>query len=104
MAELGLREQFEHRCRQQVRRRMPVDLERLGILVGEDAQVGVFFERTSQVDQVAIGLGGKRSVGETRADGLGDIKGSSSLRDFLGAAVGELNVNAVRHGLGLVFR
>ena len=40
-AELGLGIQLEHRRRQQVRGRVPVHLERLGILGGQDLQAGV---------------------------------------------------------------
>ena len=38
VAELGLGEKFEHGRGQQMRGRMPVNFERLGIAVGEDAQ------------------------------------------------------------------
>ncbi len=89
VAELGLGKKFEHSRGEQVRGRMPIDFERLRVAVGEDAQVGVFVERPGEVDQVAIGLGGESGVGQTRADGLGNVERSGALREFLGAAVGE---------------
>ncbi len=98
MAELGLGEKFEHGGSQQMRGRMPVDFERLRVAVGQDAEVGIFFERTGEVDQIAIRFSGESGVGQTRADGLGDIERSGAFRDFFGAPVGELEMNAVRHG------
>jgi hypothetical protein len=55
-------------------------------------------ERASEVDQIAIGFGGERGVGQAWADGLGNVEGGGAFGDFFGAAVGELEMNAVRHG------
>ena len=52
VAELGLRKQLEHRRRQQMRRRMPVNSQRLRILFRKDAQAGVLFQRPGEVDQI----------------------------------------------------
>src|SRR5208283_3117660 len=98
VAELGLGKKFEHSRGEQVRGRMAIDFERLGVLLGEDAEVGVLVERPGEVDQIAVRFGGKRGVGQTRADGLGNVERGGAARDFLGAAVGELYMNAVGHG------
>src|SRR4029077_7560185 len=103
MAELGLREEFKHGRGKQVRRRVPINFQRFRVSVGKDAQVGVFLERAREVDQVTVSLRDESGVGKTRADGLSDIKRGGALREFLTAAVGKLDMNAVRHGLGLAF-
>ena len=97
VAEFGLGEKFEHGGGQQVRGRMPVDFERLGIFLGEDAQVGVVVERAGEVDQIAVRLGGQGGVGQARADGLGNVERGGAFREFFAAAVGELDMNAVGH-------
>ena len=102
MAQLGLGKKFKHGSRQQVRRRMPINFERLGIAVGQYAQVGVFFQRPSEVDKIAIGFRSERGIGQARSDGLGDVQGSRAFGNFLNAPVGELHVNAVCHRLELV--
>jgi hypothetical protein len=58
VAELGLGKKFENGGSEQVRGGMTVDFERLGVAIGQNAQVGVFFERTGEVDQVAVRFGG----------------------------------------------
>ena len=79
MAQLGLGEQFEHRRRQQVRRRMAIHFQGLGIFLGENAQGGVFFQRPGQIDEIAVGLGGQGGIGQPLADGFGDIERSAAL-------------------------
>ncbi len=98
VAELGLGEEFEHGGRQQVRRRMPKNFQGLGIFLSQDAQSGVFFHRTSQIDEIAVGLGNQRGVGEPLADGFGDIERSAALGDFLHAPVGKLDMNVSAMG------
>ena len=80
-----------------MRGRVPVNLERLGIFLGQDAKVGIFFERPREIDEIAVGLGRKRSVRQPLADGLGNIERSRALGNFLDAPVGELHMNAVCH-------
>ena len=57
VTELGLGKKFEDRCGEQVRGRMPVNVEGLRIFLGQETQVRVFFERPGEVDEVAIGFG-----------------------------------------------
>ena len=54
VTEFGLREKLEYGGGEQVRGGVAIDLERLGIFVGEDAEIGVFFQRTGEIDQIAI--------------------------------------------------
>ena len=99
MSELGLGKKFEHRRGQQMRGRMPVNLERLGIFLVQQAQVGIFFQRTSQVDEIAVSLRHQRRIRQTRADGLGNVERSRALGNFLHAPIGELHMNAVSHNV-----
>src|ERR1035441_6293678 len=64
---------LKHSSREQVRGGMPVNLKRLRILLGDDAQAGVFVERTGEVDEVAVTFSCQSGVRQTRADGLGNI-------------------------------
>ena len=98
VAKLGLGKEFKHGSGEQVRGRMPINFKRLRILLSDDVQVGVFLKRLGQVDQIAVSLGGKSGVGQTRVDGLGNVERSRAFSDFFGAAVGELEMNAVGHG------
>ena len=70
---------------------MAVDLERLGILGGQDLQRGVLFEGTGEVEQIAVDLGDDGRVGQARADRFGDIDGTCLRRDGLFTAVGQSN-------------
>ena len=97
VSKLGLGKKLEHRRRQQMRRRVPVDFQRLRILIRKQSQIGVFIERSSQVDQIAISLRRQRRIRQPRADGLGNIERSGAFGDFLGAPVGELDMNTLRH-------
>ena len=74
---------------------MTIDFKRFRIAVSEDAQVSIFLQGPSEVDQVAVGLGGKRRISKTRTDGPGDVKRGRAFRHFLGTAVGKLEMNTV---------
>src|SRR5579862_1856912 len=56
-AELGLREQFEYGGGEQVRSRVPVDLQRLGILRREHLKSGVVIEGTGEIVQFSVDAG-----------------------------------------------
>src|SRR5258708_37454920 len=83
-----------------MRRRMPVNFQRLGIAILEQAQIGIFFEWLGQVDEIAIGFRDECGVGEPQADGLRDVERGGACGNFLHAAVGELHMNAVCHKVG----
>ena len=64
VAELGLGKEFEHGGGHQVRGRVAIDFQRLGIAIGEDAQLGIFLQRTREIDQArAVGEGAWAEAG-----------------------------------------
>ncbi len=88
-----VRKQLGDGGRQQVRSGMAENFKRLRIALGQDAQVGVFFQRPGEVDEVAVSLGSERRVGEPLANRLGDVERSAAFRNVLHAPVGEFDVN-----------
>ena len=79
---------------------MPVNFERLGIAIGQQAKIGVFLQRPGDVDEIAVSFGHQRGVGQALANGFRDIERGRPLGDFFHASVGKLDVNAVCHRLG----
>ena len=71
---LRVGEQLLHRIGEQVRGRMADDVEAFGVLVGDDRDVGVAIDHVRRVDELAVDLAGERGLGETRADGRGDVR------------------------------
>jgi hypothetical protein len=100
MPQLGLRKKLKHRRRQQMRRRMPVNLQRLGILLGQKLKIGVTLEWLRQIDQIAISPGRQRRIRQPRTDRLRHLQRRRTLRDFLHTPIRELHMNAVSHSLG----
>ena len=90
-AELGLGKQFEHRRRQQVSSRVPVNLERFRILRSQNLNFGVFFERPGQIVQLSIHARHHGVVGQARADRLGDVQRAAPGRRGRLAAIGQSN-------------
>src|SRR5262249_192628 len=68
MAELGLWKQLSYSSCQHMRRGMSEYFERLGILVGENPHLSVFLDRTVQVDNLAVHLGGESGIGQSRGN------------------------------------
>ena len=83
--------QFEHRRGQQVRGRVAVDFERLGILGGQDLERGVLLDRAGEIEHLAVDLGHDRRVCQPGADAFGDIDGTCLGRDGLFTTVGQSN-------------
>src|SRR6202041_4099503 len=79
--------------------RMPVDFQRFGISILEQAKVGIFFQRLGKVDEVAVGFGDERGIGESRADRFRNFQRSRTFGNLLHASVRELYMNAVWHKL-----
>ena len=79
---------------------MPVNFQCFGIFFGQKAQVGIFFKRTGEVDEVAVGFGHQSRIRQPRADGLGNVERGRALGNILHAPVGKLHMNAVCHKLG----
>ena len=63
-------------------------------------RVGVFFQRTGEVDEVAVGFGSQSGIGQPRADALRDIERGGALGKFLVASIGKLDMNVVCHKFG----
>src|SRR4029077_11874725 len=95
VSQLGFWKQFEYRRRQQVGGRVPVDLQGLGILLGEDAKRGVLLDRLGQIDEVAIGLGDQGRVGQPGADRFGDVERGGAFGNFLAASVGKVYLDVI---------
>ena len=66
---------------------MAVDFERLGILGGQDLQLGIVFERTVQIPQIAVDARHKGVIRQPCADRAGHIQRLGSSRNALYTAV-----------------
>src|SRR5712691_7022145 len=71
--DLRIGEQLLDRVRQQVRGRMPQDLDALGIALGDDGDIGVRIDAVAGVDQLAVHLPGERGARQAGADRTGDL-------------------------------
>ena len=100
VAQLGLGKKLQHRRRQQVRRRMPVHLERLGIFIVQEAKIGIFFEGTSKVDEIAVGFGHQSRIRQSRTDGLRNLQRRRALGNIFNASIRKLHMNAICHRVG----
>jgi hypothetical protein len=88
-AALHVGEERRHRRRQQVRRRVAIELQRFGRLVGDDADPRVLGQRERQIDHAIVDERRKRRFGETGRD-VGRDGGDGSARRHLSArAVGK---------------
>src|SRR6185312_4136352 len=91
-AQLGFREQFQHRGGAEVGGRVAIHLQRVFIFVGQDLNRAVALERALQIVETAVDLRHQRRVGKARADRLSDIKGARSGRDLLDTSVRQGNL------------
>ena len=71
---LRIGEQLLHRVRQQVRGRVADDFEPLGILVGDDGDIGVGIDHVCGIDQLAVDACRPSAAGEAGADRRGDLR------------------------------
>jgi len=88
-AELGFGVELEDGGGEEVSSGVPVDLEGLGILVGQDLEGGVGIEGAGEVPEDAVDAGDDGGFGEARGDGLGDVEGPGAGGDGFLAAVGQ---------------
>ena len=132
MAKLGLGKKFKHCRRHQVRGRVAIDFQRLGIALGKNAQLGIALQRTRKIDQLSVagirlGTRCRRSraciacrlaaiavrrhrlylrdqcrIGQTRADALGNFQRGGPSGNIFYAAIRQLHMNRFRHK-GLTF-
>src|SRR5471032_2066254 len=69
---------------QQVGRRVTDDVETIGILVGHDGEVGIFFDQKGGVDQLAVDLAGQGRLGQAGADAGGHLRHGDRAVEFTG--------------------
>jgi hypothetical protein len=85
--------QLFHRVGQQVRRRVAQDLQAIGILVGDDGQLGVGFQAMAQVHHLGLGAradaAGERRFGQTGADRGGHVGHGRGLRKLAARTIGQ---------------
>ena len=81
-----------HRVREQMRGGVADDLEPVGILVGDDRDVGVGLDAMSGVDELAVDAAGERRLGETGPDRRRDLGHGDRMIKRTDRAVGQLDV------------
>ena len=81
------------RLREQMRRRVADDVERVGAFLGDDFELRVVIDRETGVDELAVDLAGERGLGEARADRGGDVLHRGRVLELFLAAVGERDVD-----------
>ena len=96
-AQLHIGEKFEHRRREQVRRRMPKYGQRIGILRGKDADFGVVFQRTRKIYKFAIGARDERFLRQSVRNLLRNVGGRGAARHFLRGPIRQSDLYGV-HG------
>ena len=72
--DLRIREQLLHCIREQVRGRVTNHVEAIGILVGDDGEIGVTINQVRGIDQLAIDLAGQRGLRQAGADRRSDLR------------------------------
>ena len=92
--ELGLRIEFHHGRRQQVRGGVPVDLHRLRISRSQNLKRGIGFERAREIGQFAVHLGGDGVLRQPRANRLRHVDGTRPSRNGPLAAIRQSHSNA----------
>ena len=81
------------RVADEMRGRMPDDLDAFGILRRDDAQRRVVIDAIARVDELAVDRAGDGRLGETRADRCGDFGDGDRMVERLLAAVRERDVD-----------
>ena len=72
-AALRAREQVRDRRREEMRRAVPIERQRLGAPVGDDPDRGVLVERKREIDEAAVHDAGERDLGEAGRDPFRDV-------------------------------
>ena len=78
MSQLRFWKQFEDRRSQQMGGRMPVNFEGLRVFVSKKTEIGIFFERLGEIDEIAVGFRDQRCIRQPQADQLRHIEGGSA--------------------------
>ena len=89
---LGVGEELLHRVREQVGRGVADDLETLGVLVGDDGEIGVRLEAMREIDQLSVAAAGDRRLGEAGADRGRDLGDGHRMIEAAHGAVGKRDV------------
>ena len=92
-AELHVGIEFEHRCGKQMRGRVAEHLHRVGILRGEDRELGVVVERARKIDELAIGARDQSFLGEARRNLMRNFGGGGAAGHFAHCAVRQSDLN-----------
>ena len=87
--DLGARPQRLHRFGQHVRRVMPDQLQRAGVVAGDEFDFGVLLDRVAEVGDHAIQRHRHRALGQRRRDALGNVEAGHALGEFARRAIGE---------------
>ena len=91
--DLGAGKQLLHRHREQMRGVVADQLQRLGILPGDDAQLRVLLDGAEDVPLLAVDLDDQRRLGEARADRGRDLRARHPAREIQHLAVGQGDVH-----------
>ena len=78
---------------EEMRGRVAENLERVGVLRGEDREIYAVVERARKVNQLAVNPGDERVLGEARPDLRGDLRGGGAAGHFAGRAVRQRDLN-----------
>src|SRR5271155_3026430 len=76
---------------------MPVNFQGLRIFILQKTKIGIFLERTGEINEIAISLRHQSSVRQPGADRLRNIKRRRALGHILHASIRKLHMNAVCH-------
>src|SRR4051794_23850696 len=82
-----------------MRRRMPINFEGLRIAISQKPKIGIFFQRLGNINEIAVGFGNERGVGQTLANRFSDIERGRPFRDFFHTSVRKFDMDAVCHRL-----
>ncbi len=70
---------------------MADDLDALGVLLGDDGDLGIGLDAIGRIDELAIHLAGQRGLGETGADGGRQFGDRHRVVESAFRAVGQAN-------------
>ena len=90
--DLRVGKQLLHRVREQMRGRVPDDVDALGIALGDDLHRRIALHTEAGVHQLAVDLAGERGAREARADRRGNLGYGDGSGKRLRRAVGETDV------------
>ena len=85
---------------------MAIDLQRFGVLLSQNTDLGIGFQRKGQINQIASGhvfsvyrgnFGHQRGCSQTRTNRLRDLQRGSALRHLLHAAIREFYLYGFGH-------